>query len=131
MRPQAGTHRPAAETHGRVRSYYGGREGIVDADRGSVLVAGSAIRWINGPGDADLNGNFNQLDIVSVLQQDKFLKGLLAIWSEGDWNGNNLFDFSDLDAALEPGHYLQGLFGTPTTGIAEADDVFGQLGSGT
>ena len=63
-------------------------------------------------GDADMDLDFDQLDIVQVLQAGKYLTGELATWGEGDWNGapggspgdpppgNGRFDQLDLIAAL-------------------------------
>ncbi len=96
--------------------------GIVDVVVGSALVSGNAIRWINGPGDADLSGVFDQLDIVQVLQIARFLAGPPAGWSEGNWNGNDAFEMSDLDIAILVGHYLQGRF-TPATSNPESSPV--------
>lgn len=59
-------------------------------------------------GDANGDGQFNQLDIVQILQAAKYLTGQPATWSEGDWNGDGLFDQDDIVAALQTGNYLQG-----------------------
>lgn len=60
------------------------------------------------PGDANLDGEFNQLDIVQVQQAAKYLTGETATWSEGDWNGDGIFNQLDIVAALATGNYLQG-----------------------
>ncbi len=83
---------------------------VVDVIYGNALLSGDIALWINGPGDADLNGQFDQLDIVRVLQIAKFLAGPPANWGDGDWNDSDQFDDTDLDTAKEPGHYLQGPF---------------------
>ena len=73
-------------------------------------------------GDADMDGDFNQLDLVVVQQGAKYLTGEAATWGEGDWDGapggslsqhvppagNGLFDTLDIVAALSNGLYLQG-----------------------
>lgn len=73
-------------------------------------------------GDADQNCSFDQLDLVRVLQADKYLSGDPATWGEGDWNGapsgspgdppagDGLFDQLDIIAALSAGMYLQGSY---------------------
>ena len=58
------------------------------------------------PGDANEDGQFDQLDIVHVLQSGKYLTGQPATWSEGDWDGNGEFDNLDIVAALQTGNYL-------------------------
>ena len=60
------------------------------------------------PGDANRDGEFNQLDIVQVLQSAKYLTGDTANWEQGDWYMNGVFDQFDLIAALQTGNYLQG-----------------------
>ena len=71
-------------------------------------------------GDADQNHSFDQLDIVQVLQADKYLTGETATWGEGDWDGapgggvgdpppgNGLFDQLDIVEALASGLYMTG-----------------------
>ena len=41
--------------------------------------------WI---GDVNLDGQFNRLDIVNILQDGKFATIQRADWNEGDWDGN-------------------------------------------
>jgi hypothetical protein len=60
------------------------------------------------PGDANRDGEFNQVDIVQALQPAKYLTGELASWSTGDWNGDGVFDQADIVAALATGNYMQG-----------------------
>jgi hypothetical protein len=60
-------------------------------------------------GDANEDGQFDQQDILTVLQGGKFMTGEPATWSEGDWNGDEVFDQLDLVAALQDGGYLRGL----------------------
>ena len=80
----------------------------------SDSVSGTVIRQ---PGDANGDGQFDQRDLVSVLQRGKYLTGQPADWSEGDWNADGVFDQLDLVAALQTGNYDR-----------EADDLFSQLG---
>jgi hypothetical protein len=74
------------------------------------------------PGDADQNGQFDQLDLVKVQIAAKYLTGQAATWGEGDWDGapasggvpgnpppgDNRFDQIDIIAALNAGLYLTG-----------------------
>lgn len=91
--------------------------GIVETSSGHALITGDAIRWINGPGDVDLDGIFNQLDVVQVLQIARYEAGPPASWSQGDWTGDDLFGEDDLDSVLQLGHYLQGPFGLPASSV--------------
>ena len=58
--------------------------------------------WI---GDADLNGEFDSSDFVSVFTAGKYETGEAAGWGEGDWNGDGVFDSGDFVAAFTDGGY--------------------------
>jgi hypothetical protein len=72
------------------------------------------------PGDANMDLQFNQLDLVQVQISAKYLTGQPATWGQGDWNGapggsqgnppagNGFFDQLDIIAALGAGKYLTG-----------------------
>jgi hypothetical protein len=74
-------------------------------------------------GDANMDYEFNQLDLVQVQIAAKYLSGQSATWGEGDWDGapggsagsppqgNGFFDQLDIIAALAAGTYLQGPYG--------------------
>ena len=81
---------------------------------GNPLGASEPVSWINGPGDVNGDGEFNQFDLIDVLQEGKYLTGELATWSQGDWNGDGVFDQMDVIVAAraQPPHYLQGPFGS-------------------
>lgn len=68
----------------------------------------AAVECVAQPGDANGDLQFDQLDIIQVLQSAKFMTGEPATWEEGDWNGDGVFDQLDIAAALETGNYLQG-----------------------
>ena len=79
-------------------------------------------------GDADMDLDFDQLDLVKVQIAAKYLSGTAATWGDGDWNGapggapgsppagNGLFDQLDIVAALAPGHYLTGPYAAIAAG---------------
>lgn len=85
------------------------------------------------PGDADLDGDFDQLDLVAVQVLGKYLTGQAATWGEGDWDGapggslgdppagNGFFNQLDIVAALNTGVYLQGPYAAVDAG-GEAGD---------
>jgi hypothetical protein len=64
-------------------------------------------------GDANQDGQFDQQDIVSVLQTAKYLTGQPATFQEGDWNRDGVFDQFDIVAALEADNYLRGPYAAP------------------
>lgn len=74
-------------------------------------------------GDANMDLQFDQLDLVQVQIAAKYLTGEPATWGEGDWEGapggsvgnppqgNGFFDQLDIIAALASGTYLTGPYG--------------------
>lgn len=85
------------------------------------------------PGDADMDLDFDQLDLIRVQQAAKYLTGQPATWGSGDWNGapggapgnpptgDGRFDQDDIMAALGPGHYLTGRYAVLLPGGREGD----------
>ena len=81
------------------------------------------------PGDADQDGDFDQLDLVRVQQAAKYLSGQRATWGDGDWDGGpggNLadppqgdgrFDQLDIVAALRSDLYLTGPYAARRTNL--------------
>ena len=72
--------------------------------------------WVNDlkgtwVGDANLDGEFNSGDFVSVFQAGKFEQSVAASWSEGDWNGDGEFSSGDFVLAFQEGGYEKGLRG--------------------
>ena len=75
-------------------------------------------------GDADINGEFNSSDMVQVFVAGKYeerqfgpcsidgpgcsVSTVHASWSEGDWNGDGVFDSADFVIAFQDGGYEQG-----------------------
>ena len=85
------------------------RDGTLDAFVGNLNRPNEF--WLNSPalpGDANRDGRFSQLDIVSVLQAGKYNTGQAAGWGDGDWNQDGLFDQLDIVVALQSGTYLGG-----------------------
>jgi hypothetical protein len=73
-------------------------------------------------GDADMDLDFDQLDIVLILLAGKYLTGKAATWGEGDWTGDGLFDQRDIVAALATGSYLSGPYATSNLGTSAASE---------
>jgi hypothetical protein len=82
--------------------------GVVDLV-GNQLNSGHVTTWTTGAGDANGDGQFNQFDIILVLQRGKYLSGQPANWSDGDWNGDGRFDQLDIVTAQQtfPSIYLR------------------------
>jgi hypothetical protein len=80
------------------------------------------------PGDADMDLDFDQLDLVRVQVAAKYLTGASATWGEGDWNGgpggspgnpppgDRVFNQLDVIAALGSGQYLKGPYAAVRAG---------------
>ena len=65
-------------------------------------------------GDADVDGDTDMFDIILVFQAGKYLTGEEALWAEGDWDGDRLFDQDDVVKALQDGAFqpvFEQLFG--------------------
>ena len=69
---------------------------------------GTAVFVARHVGDANQDGQFNQLDITIVLQEGMYNTGQLATFRGGDWNGDGFFNQLDIVLALQAGTYLQG-----------------------
>ncbi|MCA9198780.1 MAG: pentapeptide repeat-containing protein [Planctomycetales bacterium] len=61
-------------------------------------------------GDANLDGQFNTSDLVSVFQAGEYEDGVAnnSLWEEGDWNGDLEFDSSDFVIAFQGQGFEQG-----------------------
>jgi hypothetical protein len=77
---------------------------VNDADV-SVWVRDLFNSWI---GDANLDGEFNSSDLVTVLASGTYEADVASVWSTGDFNGDGRTNSSDLVAALAGGGYELG-----------------------
>ncbi len=78
---------------------------LVDVADVNVWVKDLFNSWI---GDANLDGEFNSGDLVSVLSSGTYEVDMDAVWSSGDFNGDGRANSSDLVAALSDGGYELG-----------------------
>jgi hypothetical protein len=78
-------------------------DGQVDERDGTHLLVNSLRRSI---ADVNLDGVFNRLDLVSVMQAGKYGSDDAATWSQGDWNMDGRFDMLDLVLALQTDSYV-------------------------
>ena len=79
---------------------------------GQVNTADRVI-WVNDlkntwMGDADLNGQFDSGDLVTVFAAAKYETGQQATWGQGDWNGDLEFSSGDLVTAFSNAGYEGG-----------------------
>ena len=68
---------------------------------GAAITPGRVQFFSQLAGDTNRDGLFNAMDIIQVLNANKYLSGQAASWAEGDWDGDGLFDQHDLVAALQ------------------------------
>ena len=80
-------------------------DGQVDFQDRRIWTHDHAKTWI---GDADLDGEFNSGDLVSVFASGKFETNEMAGWAEGDWDGDMMFGSGDLVVAFADGGYEVG-----------------------
>jgi hypothetical protein len=61
-------------------------------------------------GDADLNGEFNSSDFVTVFQAGQYEDAVVgnSTWATGDWNGDTEFTSGDFVTAFQGGGFEQG-----------------------
>jgi hypothetical protein len=81
-----------------------------DLNRDFIVSHNERVYWVNDLmatvfGDSNLDGSFNSLDLVAVLQAGKFQTDSEAGWAEGDWNGDELFNTVDIVTVLQAGTY--------------------------
>ena len=59
-------------------------------------------------GDANMDGEFNSSDFVTVFTAGLYESGEPATWSQGDWDGDQVFSSRDFVAAFSDGGYEKG-----------------------
>ncbi len=99
----------AALLTGRGDGTWNGSTGIVSSAVADDLRRGviRTIGWVDhgdgsvafgyaAPGDTDLDGMVDLLDVAAVVGSGKFNSGMPAVWAEGDFNEDGLLDLLDL-----------------------------------
>lgn len=84
-----------------------------DVNTSGGVDQGDIVYWVNDlfgtwVGDANLDGEFESGDFVSLFAQGLYETNSSAAWSGGDFDGDAHFGSSDLIAAFEQGGYEQG-----------------------
>jgi hypothetical protein len=78
--------------------------GWIAAGDGSFRVAFAA------PGDTNIDGLFDILDVANVLSSDRFNSRGIATWAEGDFNYDGTLDVLDIANALGTGLFDAGSY---------------------
>lgn len=86
-----------------------------DLNGDNVVTNADREMWVNVLkktyfGDANLDGQFNSSDFVSVFSAGQYEDGVAgnSTWESGDWNGDFEFDSADFVAAFQAGGYELG-----------------------
>jgi hypothetical protein len=76
-------------------------------------------------GDANLDGEFNSVDLVHLFQAGEYEDGIEgnSTWATGDWNADGEFSSADLVLAFQDGGYEQG----PRESLASVPEPSGML----
>lgn len=101
---------------GRGGGTWSGASGITSSFAGGDRAIG--YRVVNGslqvayaaPGDSNLDGVVDILDIADILSARKFNTGAAANWQQGDVNYDNVFDIVDLADILGTGLFNEGTY---------------------
>ncbi|MCA9216676.1 MAG: hypothetical protein KDB27_26585 [Planctomycetales bacterium] len=93
---------------------------LFDSNHDGPVTFDDAKYWITElkntySGDANLDGEFNSGDLVTVFQAAKFELDVDAGWAEGDWTGDRRFDSADFVKAFQDGGFEQGTRTTVAT----------------
>lgn len=91
------------------------RDELVSRDDIAFWITGLKKTWI---GDANLDGQFNSTDLISVFQVGIYEQNQGASWASGDWDGDQRFGSSDLIVAFQDGGYENGAR-TSVAGVPE------------
>ena len=113
----------AALRAGRGGGSWTGANGIRSSEAASLVAAGEsrAVGWVErpdgsffvavaAPGDANVDGAVDILDVSNFLVSGKFNTGLPAVWEEGDFGSDGLIDILDAAAFINTGLFDAGFY---------------------
>lgn len=97
-----------------------------DVTGDNVVNQNDRAKWVNELrktyfGDANLDGEFNSGDFVSVFGAGQYEDAIAgnSLWSTGDWDGDGEFNSSDFVTAFQSGGYESG----PRAAVASVPEV--------
>jgi len=103
-----------ADTFGRIDV-----TGLTGSRRLAVTyTATSAVATAALPGDANLDGVIDLLDVAGFMAAGRFDAGAPATWADGDFNGDGLVDLLDAADIMTTGLYDAGSYATAAPAIA-------------
>jgi len=92
-------------TYGITSTFAGGDRAI-----GYRVVDGALEMACAAPGDSNLDGVIDILDLGEILSAGRFNTGETANWQQGDTNYDGVFDLLDLSEILGTGLFNQGTY---------------------
>ncbi len=114
---------------GRDGGMWNGASGITSSFAGGDRAIG--YRLVDGvmevayaaPGDSNLDGVFDILDLSEILGGGKFNTGEFANWQQGDTNYDGMFDILDISDILSTGLFNEGSYLTQASASSAAADT--------
>jgi len=117
------TSMQAALVKGLAGGSWTGTSGIISSAAAASIAVGipRTVGWLdkgNGavvfgfaaPGDTNLDGMIDALDVAGLVASSKFGTGAAATWQEGDFDYDGLFDMVDVAALVSTNLYNTGAY---------------------
>ena len=100
-------HAIRTANHNRALDLDGDANGLIDQNDLTQMIHTLFDTYL---GDANLDGEFNSIDLVKVFQSGQYEDSgkLNSTWSTGDWNSDGEFSSSDFVVAFQDGGYERG-----------------------
>ncbi len=114
---------------GRNGGSWDGAVGITSTAAGpsravGYAMAGSELKVaFAAPGDANLDGDVDVLDIAEIMSGGKFNTNAFANWQQGDVNYDDVFDILDISEILGTGLFNQGTYLTQASASSTAVEM--------
>lgn len=128
----------AALTAGRNGGSWAGAPGITSRSVAADVAGGlsRSVGWMSrgdggltfgyaAPGDTNLDGLIDVVDMATFMSAGKYESGLQASWAEGDFNYDGFVDLLDAADFMAGGLFDAGIYSGPSGGIAAVPEPAG------
>jgi hypothetical protein len=128
----------AALTAGRNGGSWAGAPGITSRSVAADVAGGlsRSVGWMSrgdggltfgyaAPGDTNLDGLIDVVDMATFMSAGKYESGLPATWAEGDFNYDGFVDLLDAADFMAGGLFDAGIYSGPSGGIAAVPEPAG------
>ena len=128
----------AALTAGRNGGSWAGAPGITSRSVAADVAGGlsRSVGWMSrgdggltfgyaAPGDTNLDGLIDVVDMATFMSAGKYESGLPAMWAEGDFNYDGFVDLLDAADFMAGGLFDAGIYSGPSGGIAAVPEPAG------